>query len=410
MEKSYKLIKYGCYATNVAMAAVCNISPLLFATFKESFNISYAMLGLLVIFNFCSQLAVDLIFSFFSKHFNIPLTVRLTPIITIIGLLIYSIMPMLFPENAYFWIVIGTVIFSIAAGLCEVLISPTIAAIPSDNPDKEMSKLHSVYAWGVFIVVLIAAIFIKLVGTQYWSFLALLFGVFPLTAFICFMLGKMPEMKQGVSGGNKNDKGMLSGMIFFVLCIFLGGATENTMSQWCSDYVETAMGISKLWGDIFGIALFAVMLGLGRTLYARKGKKIYNVMLLGFVGAVVTYLVAGVSGLPVIGLIACALTGLCSSMLWPGTIIWMESTFAECGVVAYALLAAGGDMGSSVAPQLMGIVTDAVASSELSLKLCEALSLTQEQIGLKVGMLVSMIFPLAGIVTVLIMKKKFLKK
>ena len=40
-------------------------------TFREMYNISYTLLGTLVLTNFCTQLTVDLIFSFFTKYFNI---------------------------------------------------------------------------------------------------------------------------------------------------------------------------------------------------------------------------------------------------------------------------------------------------------------------------------------------------
>lgn len=71
MQKKDRTVKYACYMTNVSMAAVANLSPLLFLTFREVYGISYSLLGLLVLLNFCTQLAVDLIFSFFSHRFPI---------------------------------------------------------------------------------------------------------------------------------------------------------------------------------------------------------------------------------------------------------------------------------------------------------------------------------------------------
>ncbi|MBQ5816547.1 MAG: MFS transporter, partial [Oscillospiraceae bacterium] len=61
------------------------------------------------------------------------------------------------------------------------------------------------------------------------------------------------------------------------------------MAQWSSGYLERALGIPKVWGDIFGVALFAAMLGLGRTLYSKIGKNIYRVLTLGALGAAVCY-------------------------------------------------------------------------------------------------------------------------
>ena len=63
----------------------------------------------------------------------------------------------------------------------------------------------------------------------------------------------------------------------------------------------------------------------------------------------------------------------------------MEEKVPGVGVSAYALMAASGDLGASVAPQLMGIVADASS--------------------LQTGMLVSAIFPILGTIIVIIAMK-----
>ena len=83
------------------MSVMGNLPPLLFLTFRSLYDISFSLLGLLVLVNFCTQLAVDLIFSFFSHKFNIPMTVKITPVLTLAGLLLYVLAPILFPANVY---------------------------------------------------------------------------------------------------------------------------------------------------------------------------------------------------------------------------------------------------------------------------------------------------------------------
>ena len=73
------------------------------------------------------------------------------PLITAFGFCVYALIPTLFPQYAYAGLLLGTVIFSISAGLGEVLISPVVAALPSDTPDKDMSALHSLYGYGQYI-------------------------------------------------------------------------------------------------------------------------------------------------------------------------------------------------------------------------------------------------------------------
>ncbi len=401
-----KRLKVACYTANISMSIVGNLPPVLFLTFRSLYGISYSLLGLLVLINFVTQLIVDLVFSFFSHKFNISAAVKATPILTFFGLLIYAIWPVLLPEAAYLGLVIGTVVFSAASGFNEVLISPVIAAIPSNDPDREMSKLHSVYAWGVVAVIIISTVFLLLFGSANWYWLVLIFAIEPAVSYIIFSSVEIPkvETQEKMSGTIKFLK--TKGLWLCVLAIFLGGAAECTMAQWSSSYLEQALGIPKVWGDIFGVALFGLMLGLGRSAYAKIGKNISQVLLLGSIGATLCYLIAAISHLPLIGLLACAFTGFCTSMLWPGSLVVASDRFSKCGVFIYAMMAAGGDLGASVGPQLVGIVTDAAIESPNALAIAQSLNLAPEQLGMKLGMLVGMIFPLLAIPVFLYIHKK----
>ena len=406
---NFKRTRNACYFTYVAMASIFSLPPLLFITFRETYGISYTLLGTLVLVNFCTQLLIDLIFTFFSKYFNIKLTVRIMPVLTSVGMFIYALIPTLFPENAYVGLVIGTVIFSVSAGLSEVLLSPLVAAIPSDNPDRDMSRLHSLYAYGVVTVVVISTVFLKIFGTENWMYLTLFWAVLPLASFVLFCTSPIPEMNVS-QDTHKGVKKSSTGMILCVLCIFLGSAAENSMTNWISGYIENALHIPKIVGDVAGMASFGILLGLGRTLYAKYGKNISKVLLVSMCTAAVCYLFAGLSANVVVSMIACILTGLCTAMLWPGTLILMEEKFPNPGVTAYALMAAGGDFGASVAPQLLGVIVDKVTVSEWAVTLGNSVGMTPEQIGMKTGMLTASLFPIAGTVLVIFMIKYFRKK
>ena len=401
-----KRVKYACYSANVTMSAVGNLSPVLFLTFRSLYGISYSLLGLLVLINFVTQLIVDLIFSFFSHKFNIPKTVKAIPVIAVFGFLIYAIWPFFVPNQVYIGLVIGTIIFSAASGLCEVLISPVIAALPAEDPDREMSKLHSVYAWGVVFVIVISTVFLLLIGSEYWQFLALIFMLIPMVSAFLFLGTELPEMETPKQTSGALELLRNKGVWLSVFAIFLGGAAECTMAQWSSSYLEKAVGLSKTLGDLFGVALFAVMLGLGRSLYAKIGKNIGKVLTLGAIGATLCYLIAAVSNLAFIGLIACAFTGFCVSMLWPGNLIVASDRFPQGGVFIYAMMAAGGDLGASVGPQLVGIITDTIIANPNTASLSASLSLAPEQLGMKAGMLCGMLFPLIGIFVYLCIWKK----
>ena len=88
--KNYARTKLSCYFSYLSMATPFSLPPLLFVTFREMYGISYTLLGTLVLINFCTQLTIDLVFSFFSRYFNIHLTVKVMPILTSLGLIIYA--------------------------------------------------------------------------------------------------------------------------------------------------------------------------------------------------------------------------------------------------------------------------------------------------------------------------------
>ena len=107
-ERKYRTAKYSCYLGSAGMAAVSVMSPLLFVTFHDEYGISYTLLGLLVAVNFLTQLSVDLVFSFFSKRFNIHKTVRTIPVVSFLGFIVYAVMPWILPGLTYLWLAIGT--------------------------------------------------------------------------------------------------------------------------------------------------------------------------------------------------------------------------------------------------------------------------------------------------------------
>ncbi len=407
---NFKRTKLACYSAYFTMSSVFTMPPLLFATFRSIYGISYTLLGTLILANFLTQLLIDLIFSIFSKKFNVKLVVKIMPLITSFGLIIFAIIPWLMPNSAYLGLIIGTVIFSVASGLSEVLLSPTIAAIPSDNPQREISLLHSLYAFGVITVIILTSLFIFVFDSSKWMYLALFFAVLPILTSVLFMFSPMPNMEsENVVKSTDEGKKRTIGLILCFLCIFFGSCAEGAMTNWISNYTEKALGVNKTLGDILGMAMFATLLGLARILYAKFGKNICRVLLIGMIGAIVCYLVAGFISEIVISFIACILTGFFTSMLWPGTLIMMEEKIPSPSVAAFALMAAGGDLGAAVAPQIMGVVVDSVSASAFASDLSVKMAMSTEQIGLRAGMVFSSIFPIIGAVMVLITMMHFKK-
>ncbi|MBE7015871.1 MAG: MFS transporter [Ruminococcaceae bacterium] len=409
-EPNYKLTKLACYFTYIAMAPVFSLPPILFATFKDMYGISYTLLGTLVVVNFCTQLGIDLIFSFWGKYFNIHRTIRVMPLFTSCGMLVFSLVPLFFPQYAYAAFVVGTFIFSIAAGLGEVLVSPTIAAIPSDNPDRDMSALHSIYGYGVVGTVALSTLYLKFVGNTTWMYLMLLWSVLPIISAVFLKIVPLPDMEFGHDGeGSKQFKHQGKTIALCFMCIFLGSCTENTMCTWVSVYMENALKMPKVWGDILGMCMFAGLLAITRTAYAKYGRNILKTLQISMLVSIFLYIIAGLSKNAVSSLLACALLGVSSAMLWPGTLILMEEKLPGIGVAAYALMAAGGDLGASVCPQLVGIIIDKVSISQWASDFGNAVALAPEQIGFKTAMIMTAVFPILGLLLLSYMRKFFKK-
>ncbi len=409
MKPNYKLTKFTCFFLYPALAPTFILPPMLFVIFRQMYHISYTLLGTLVLVNFGVQLTVDLFFSLCKIKFDYKPFQRGTPLLATAGLLIYGLVPTLLPQYAYIGLVVGTVTFSIASGLNEVFLSPTLVAISDGNSEKDMSIMHSLYGYGCAGVAIISTAFLFLFGNENWLYLVLFWAIMPLIAFVLFCLSPLPDIVTSEPTSQRSAKQKRIGLALCMVCIFLGSAAENTMCNWVSVYMERTLQIPKAVGDIVGLTAFALLLALTRTVYAKYGRNIYKVLVVGMVGAVFCYLAAGLSSSGLVAIAACMLAGICTSMLWPGTLMFMEEKFPNPGVAAYALMAAGGDLGASVAPQGLGVVADTVATSDWAAAVHLQSGLSTEQIGIKVGMLCTALFPLAGIVLLAYMKKFFSK-
>jgi hypothetical protein len=93
-------------------------------------------------------------------------------------------------------------------------------------------------------------------------------------------------------------------------------------------------------------------------------------------------------------------------MMWPGTLITSSDRFPNGGVLIYALMAAGGDFGASVGPQLIGIVTDSVSANSFFASFASKLAITPEVLGMKIGLLTGALFPICSIFIFYILYKQ----
>ena len=145
-----------------------------------------------------------------------------------------------------------------------------------------------------------------------------------------------------------------------MVMMLCGGASEIAMAEWASIFVQNALGVSKVIGDISGPCAFALFMGSGRILYAKYSKKLSFIKSLIVLSVLcfICYLVVAVCHIPVIALIGCALCGFTVSISWPGLYSESARCFKNGGAVMFSALALCGDAGCTLGPWIVGIVAD----------------------------------------------------
>ena len=167
---SYKSTIYACYLGHFVQAAVINTAPILFLTLMNKYGLSFEQMGRLVLINFVTQVAVDLIFSrLVDKHGIRPFIVS-AHVLACTGLLLFAFAPALF-SNVFLGFTVATMIFSGGGGLLELLLSPIVNAVPTDEKAGAMSMLHAFYAWGQLTVVLVTSLLLAVLGPDRWHFI-----------------------------------------------------------------------------------------------------------------------------------------------------------------------------------------------------------------------------------------------
>lgn len=388
IKNNYKHTFFASYAGYFVQAIINNFLPLLFLTFQSSFDLSYDKISLLIVINFGVQLCVDFISAYFIDKIGYRKSVIAAHAFACTGLAGLSIFP--FIMDPYAGIILSIVIYATGSGLIEVIISPLVEACPSDSKAGAMSLLHSFYCWGQMCVVLFSTLFFTISHVGNWRTLSLLWAVVPLINGIYFCIVPIPEVLS-------ENKGMGIGKLFrtklfYILAVIMlcSGASELAMSQWASAFAESGLKVSKTFGDLLGPCLFAVLMGSARVIYSRLSDKIplTRVMTASALLCIVSYLVAGLSPVPVISLIACAVCGLSVGVMWPGTFSLAAEKIPAGGTAMFALLALFGDTGCATGPALVGRMT----------------TLFGDNLGK--GLLFGVVFPAVMIVCVTKLKRK----
>src|SRR5690606_8155030 len=103
---------HACYFGYITQAIVNNIAPLLFVIFQDTFTISYEMLGRLVLINFGTQIAVDIISMRIADRVGYRKMAVAAHFFSAVGLIALGVLPHVMP-SPYTGLVIAVVIYAI---------------------------------------------------------------------------------------------------------------------------------------------------------------------------------------------------------------------------------------------------------------------------------------------------------
>ncbi|MDR2647760.1 MAG: MFS transporter, partial [Oscillospiraceae bacterium] len=255
---NYNRTRAACYIGYVCQAVVVNLMPVLFLPLRTAYGLSYAQFGTLVLLNFTAQVGIDILCSRAVEKHGMRHFVLCAQLCCCAGLLLLAAVPQLFGSHIFVGLLLATMLYAAGGGLLELCLSPIIDAIPArtENPAREMAMLHAVYAWGQVAVVLITTLL--LAAKIPWQWIVLIWTPLPLCNFVVFW--NAPISVRVAAEDATPIASLLKNKIFLcaVVAIIFGGASEQTMAQYASSFLEEAAELPKAVGDIVGLCGFAL--------------------------------------------------------------------------------------------------------------------------------------------------------
>ena len=184
MAFTYKHTRLACYASYTCNAVVNNFAPLLFIIFKNSYGLSLTKLSLLISINFGVQMIVDFLGAKYVDRIGYKKSIVAANVFAAAGLASLGLLPLCLPP--FFGLAVATFLYAVGSGLTEVLVSPIIEALPSDQKSASMSFLHSFYCWGQMLTVLVTSLFFVLFGQSQWPVICLIWALLPALTAVLF--------------------------------------------------------------------------------------------------------------------------------------------------------------------------------------------------------------------------------
>ncbi len=398
MKLNYEHTRRCCYLAAVTCAIVNFYISLLFVTFRDTFGVTLEQLGFLATVNFVIQIFVDYLGAKLADRIGYRAVMIMSQLFQGVGFILLATLPYMMSAK-YAALIISTIIYGIGSGLNEIVRNPIIEALPGDNKASKMSLLHSFYCWGCVIIIVFSALFFGLVGIDNWRYLTIGWS---LVSFVCAVLFIKAPIAPLIAESKKSlsVKELITDKLFLVMLVLMlcSGAEEMALSQWVSMFVEKGLGISKTLGDLVGPCLFAIAMGVERTIFGKIGHKLdlLKSIIICSVLCIISYCLTTLFESPIIAIIGCILCGFSVGIMWPGVTSLATKYIPEGGTLLFGFISLFGDLGCAVGPALVGVVAGKVINAS-------------EYDALRTGIFSGIIFPVLMLVFSLILLK-MLKK
>ena len=356
LRDSYVHTLHACNISYVTQAIVNDFAPLLFLWFIRAYDLKLSQLTYLLIGNFWLQMCVAFACAKLADRISYRLTLVVGQFCSAAGLVLMTVLPDLMPDPLA-GLICSVALYAVGGGVVEAVTSPVVEACPFKRKAAAMSLVHSFYCWGQMLVVLGSTLFFHYIGLDNWRWLALVWAAVPLFDGFYFMFVPMrPLIAEGKQG--LGILGLFKLPVFWLMAVMMlcAGASEHCMNQWASSFAESALGVKKEVGDLAGPCLFALLMGLSRTLYAAFSTRLnlINCLIASCALSIAAYLTAVFAPWPALALAGCALCGWAAGILWAGVFSTASLAIPLGGTAMFALLALPGDFGCGLGPVYVG--------------------------------------------------------
>lgn len=300
-----------CYAAMCVLAIGMNLPPVFLTTIRYD----YALKGILLSDEDLGRIAAcPFIGLVCACLFTGPLADKYGPKIFCLLGNIFIFCGLLFCAfaSSVLTLSFALVILGLGSGMLDMVLSPVIGALNTDNRSGSMNFLHSMYCTGAVLTTLIVQLGLG------WRTSCLILAAPPVVICASFSFQGFPSITE-VGVTQVPTRGLLKQRWFLVAlaAIFLGGSAEMGLAQWLPTYCEETLGYPHWLGGL-ALTLFSVAMALGRICTGYIGNRVspYNVLITSCLISFFLFLLS--SFLPKhLALSAAILVGMTGSPMWP---------------------------------------------------------------------------------------------